>query len=660
MPQARARSLIRLAAVGLWLALSLALPAAASADPPARLPGQITDKAQALSDRAGVQTAIDKLYDSRKLRLWVVYVPDFAGQSAAAWAERTATLSALGDRDVLLAVATVDREYNVYSPGLPTEITDAEFENLQADAIEPALRQQNWGGAAVAAADGLDSAMGSGPSVSTLVVGGVIVVGGGGAYLYSRKKKRDQAKADIEAARDVDPLDKAALAVLPIDALDQRSKEVLVEMDNALRTSAEELDLARGEFGDDATRPFATAFDNAKNAVAQAFTIRQRLDDNIPETPVQQRDLLVDLIHGCGKADQELDARVAEFDGMRDLLIDAPQRLDALTQEIVGLSVRIPDSAATLAALVGEFPAPTLAPVRDNVTHAKERLEFADQNITAGRAAVALPAGQQGPAVATIRAAESAVGQARTLLDAVDHAADNIRNAIATLPAALAEARKDIAAAAELAVHGGQALTDAKVAAEAALARAEVEQNSNPLGSFTEIAAADVELDKAIDSATAEKDRVDRLAQQLDQAINTATAQVSSASDFISTRRGAVEADARTRLSEAQRYLDEARGLRESDPSQALSRAKAAADLGARAAAAAQSDVRKWEQRSTPSQFGGSSGAVLGGILLDSVLRGGFSSGSRGSRWGSGGGGGSPGSFGGAGSSRRIGGGGRF
>ncbi|MBC6449518.1 TPM domain-containing protein [Actinokineospora xionganensis] len=631
----------------------ICLPGTASADPPSRLPNQITDTARALDggDRSEVQAAIDKLYDSRKLRLWVVYVPDFDGQAAASWAQRTATLSALGDRDVILAVATVDREYNLFSAGLPQEISDTEFENLLVNDIEPALRKQDWAGAAVAAASGLDSAAGGSTGGRDLLIGGAAIAAGlGGVYVYTRHRKRSRVKAGIEAARDIDPVDTAALSALPVEALDQRSKDLLVELDNALRASAEELELARGEFGADQTRPFAEAFDTAKAALAKAFTIRQRLDDNVPETPQQQRDLLLDLISGCGKADQELDAQVAEFDGMRDLLINAPQRLDALTQEMVTLSSRLPASSATLERLVGEFPAPTLAPVRDNVTHAKERLEFADRNITEGRSFVARPAGEQGPAVATIRAAEGAISQARTLLDAVDSASDNIRHAIATLPAALEEARADIAAADALTAHGGNDLASARAAASEALARAEAARGDNPLGSFTEIAAADVELDKAIAAAASEKQRVERLRQQLDQAMTAASAQVSAAGDFISTRRGAVEAEARTRLSEAQRHLDEATRLRESDPSTALQHAQTAADLGARAARAAEADVREWERRNTPqSPFGGTSGAILGGILLNSVLRG-----------GGGGGGYSPGSFGGSSSSRRIGGGGRF
>ncbi|CRK55927.1 hypothetical protein [Alloactinosynnema sp. L-07] len=642
------------------LALFVLVAGPAMADPPERLRDQVTDNSGALdaAGRDAVTAAVDKLYDSRKLRLWVVFVADFTGEEGPRWAEDTATLSSLGDRDVLLAVATVDRSYGLYSAGLPQEITDNEFTELRVDSIEPALRDQDWAGAVVAAANGLDGAMApSTVSARPLLIGGaVVLVGGGGVYFYTRKRRRDRAEASIAAAREIDPNDTAALAALPIDALDARSREVLVEMDNALRTSAEELDLARGEFGDAQTQPFTTAFTTAKQALAHAFTLRQRLDDNIPETPAEQRDLLVELISSCGKADRELDARVAEFDGMRDLLIDAPQRLDTLTQEMVALTTRLPESEATLARLVAEFPAPVLAPIRDNVTQARQRLAFADQNITAGREATARPAGEQGAVVAAIRAAEGAVGQSRTLLDAVDHGADNIRTAIAGLPAAIEDTRADLAAARDLAAHGGELLASAMEAAEAALASAEATKDTNPLGAYTDLAAADVELDKAVSTAATAKDRTDRLRQQVDQTLATARAQLSAATDYIATRRGAVEAEARTRLSEAQRHLAEAEQA--TDLAVALQHAQTAAGLAARASSAAESDVRDWESRQNQSGFGGNTGAVLGGILLDSVLRGGFGSGSRGGRWGGGGSG--PGSFGGAGSSRRIGGGGRF
>lgn len=657
------------AAVALLALLTLVFsPGTAGAENPFRLPTQITDTAGALDSgqRSDVQNALDTLYEEHQVQLWVVFVPNFDNLDGRTWAERTAQISGLGNRDALLAVATVDHAYYIDVPQSMSEVTDAEIASIDADAVEPALREEDWAGAAIAAAGGLGDAMtppgGSGLGRVLLIGGGVVVVGVGGLYLYSRKKKADHVKAAAEAAKDIEPNDTAALATLPTPALDARAKDVLIETDNAVRTSGEELDLARGEFGDEATAPFTAAFEQARVALASAFTLRQRLDDDIPETPEQRRDMLIQIISTCGKADQQLNARVAEFDGMRDLLLGAPDRLDSLTRQMVELTVRVPKSEATLTALRTEFPAPALASVEQNITLARQQLAFAEQNITAGRDATALPAGKQGPAVGAIRAAEAALGQATALLDAIDRAATDIRNAITTLPAAMDDVAQGIAAAGPLAQQGGERLSKARAAAEAALENAKTAKESDPLGSFTRIVEADAELDAVLAEAQEARQQAERARQRLDQDLTAAKSQVAAAADFITTRRGAVGAEARTRLSEAQRNLQAAEDLASTDPSQALQHAKAASDLGAQALYTAQNDVVQWESSRRPpssgSGGGNATGAVLGGILIDSILRGGFGGGGN---WGSRGGFGGdpghrgPGSFGGPSSSGRIG-----
>lgn len=644
----------------------LGLPATAAADAPSRLPSQITDPNGVLdgSERADVQAALDSLFDEHQVQLWVVYVDSFDGVDADAWAGRTEQLSSLGNGTALLAVATGDRAYSFSVPSGISGVSASEVEDIERNAIVPALRQEDWAGAAVSAAGGLSDAMsstGSGSGVKYLVIGGAVVVVAGGAVLYTRRRKSTAGRGRSGNA-EIDWTDPAAVATLPIAALDARAKEVLVETDNAIRTSEEELNLARGEFGDAATAPFTAAYESAKSTLASAFTIRQRLDDDIPETPDQQRDMLVELIATCSRADRELNDRVTEFDGMRDLLIDAPARLDALTQRTVEMTVRIPDSEKTLVSLRSEFPAPALASVDGNIALAREQLAYADQNITAGREAASRPAGKQGPAVVAIRAAEGALDQVRELLDGIDHAAENIRTAMATLPAAIEDARKDITDADALATHGGADLAAAKAAAQAALAKAEATRDSDPLGAFTELAKADAALDEVIATATEAKATAERTAQRLTQDITAAQAQITAATDFIATRRGAVGAEARTRLSEAQRHLDGARQLAQSDPSQALQHAKAAGDLSGRALRLAQSDVQQWEASWRPQQQQSSmNGAILGGILIDSMMRGGMSGGwgNRGGGYRSGGGRG-PGSFGGPSSSGRISRSGRF
>ena len=134
---------------------------------------------------------------------------------------------------------------------------------------------------------------------------------------------------------------------------------------------------------------------------------------------------------------------------------------------------------------------------------------------------------------------------------------------------------------------------------------------------------------------------------------------------FIGTRRGAVQSTARTRLAEAQRLLQSATDAAATDAPVATATARRAGSLADQALMAAQTDVVDWQSQQRHPGGSSTAGAVLGGILVDSFLRGtvagrggGFGGGGFGGGFGSGGR--SPGSFGGSGSSGRIGTGGRF
>jgi len=91
-------------------------------------------------------------------------------------------------------------------------------------------------------------------------------------WLWTRRRRRKRREAEFAAARRVDPADPNALAAVPIEALDDLSKSIVVDVDNAVRTSDNELGLAVDEFGPEQTAPFNEAVANAKTTLAQAST----------------------------------------------------------------------------------------------------------------------------------------------------------------------------------------------------------------------------------------------------------------------------------------------------------------------------------------------------------------------------------------------------
>jgi TPM domain len=653
------------------LVVAVLMAPTTAAKPPFRLPSFVTDDANALSgaEMDQVLQAVDKLYAERNTRLWVVFVDTFSGQNATTWAENTQRASDLGDFDALLAVATVDRAYAFLVPNSATELSSSQVTDLRRTSIEPALRDGDWAGAALAAANGLNKPADSGTGLSSLellVILAVIALAALLLWWWSRRRRRKRREAEFAAARRVDPTDPQALATVSLDALDDLSKSMVVEVDNAVRTSTNELTLAVEEFGERRTEPFTRAVNDAMATLDQAFNVRQQLDDAIPETPAQRRDLLTRVVVAAAKADRELEAQAESFSKLRDLVINAPARLDTLTQQLVDITAQINPSEQKLAALYSEFDAGALASVAENVDTAKERLAFADHNITRGRAlARRATAGQQTELVECVLAGESALGQARSLLGAVDSAGSDIRQAAATMPAAIEDIQAGIKQAGALLAQGNVSqateLAAARDAAAAAVAAAQRTGSADPLGAFTQLTKADADLDRLLVAVEEQREAAERLTRALDEALFTARSRVRSVSDFIDTRRGSIGPEARTRLAEAVRHIGAAEAKRASDPSEAVAHANGAAMLAAQAQAAAKADVEH-AQRSYMGPRGGGGGnmgAVIGGILIGNMLggamRGGFGGG-----FGGGGGGFSPGSFGGSGGGGMLGGGGRF
>jgi hypothetical protein len=189
----------------------------------------------------------------------------------------------------------------------------------------------------------------------------------------------------------------------------------------------------------------------------------------------------------------------------------------------------------------------------------------------------------------------------------------------------------------------------------------------DPLAALRQLEEADAALDQALAGARDAQTQARRAAAALDQTVSTARSAIEAAADFISTRRGAVGPESRTRLAEAQRRLDAAVAAGAADPVAALREAQQATTLAQQALGLARADVDHWSGGpGSPGYggpgyggpgYGGRPGVDLGSLVLGGLLGGSLGGGSRG---GHGGGGFSGGSFGGSGSRGRHGGGGRF
>jgi hypothetical protein len=123
---------------------------------PMTLNQAVTDSAGALSSEqtAEVKSAVKSLQAARDVRLWVVYVDAF-NVPPGEWARKTLSLTNMGERDAILAVATKQRKYAFLVA--PAAANRQAVDDMRVNTIEPKLRDDDFAGAAVAAATGLQA-----------------------------------------------------------------------------------------------------------------------------------------------------------------------------------------------------------------------------------------------------------------------------------------------------------------------------------------------------------------------------------------------------------------------------------------------------------------------------------------------------------------------
>jgi uncharacterized membrane protein YgcG len=671
------------------IALVFGAPLAASAAEPVSFGASpIVDTVGALGNRtAEVEQAIDALYDKERIQLFVAYVDTFTNPSdAVAWTEDTANANGMGNNDYLLGVAIDGRTYYL-SAAPDSPLSDEQLSEIDANYIEPALRDGDWAGAAIGAATGLERAAGGGSLDGSTSGGGsgfvwfiliAIVVVGVVLFVVLRRRGKSPASGKQQSE---------GIGALSTAELKQRAGSALVRTDDAVKTSEEELGFAIASYGSEATSGFQQALADAKAQLSNGFTLQQKLDDSEPDTEEQQRSWYAQIIEHCEKANAVLDEQAEAFDALRALEKNAPQAVAATRKAAATEQARLDGVRAVLAKLATQYTDAALATIADNPQQAEDRLGFAAQAL--GEAEAALTAGNTSEAAVAIRAAEEAVDQAKLLLDAVDRLDHDLTEARASFSAAITDLQHDVAEAKALpaGADGSGRLAAVVASTEQVLADVTAKLTAdrvNPVEVVQRLEEANTQIDSVLGGVRDARAAEQRASAALSQTLLAARSQVSAAEDFITARRGAVGAEARTRLAEAGRLIVQAESIAGADPVQALAQAQRANQLGAEAIRLAQNDVGAFGGAGSGGGlgdlgglFGGGSGggsgsggnvmgAVLGGILINSVLGGGGGGSSRGSGGGSifggGGGGGrrSPGSFGGSGTRSRRGSGGRF
>ncbi|MBT1589604.1 TPM domain-containing protein, partial [Curtobacterium aurantiacum] len=558
----------------------LAPAATAHATAPVDLGGAyVLDEADALtaSQQARVEQAVQDLYSETQTQLFVVFVPSFTDPTDhTEWGRAVLEQNQIDTDGILLSVAVDERNYDVQQTN-ETAISASDVQNAVDDSLLPRLKQDDWSGAAVAFADGLTQAQA--PVDLTwlwilllvVVVGLIVVV----LVIRTRNKRRTAAATKAQEASLAD--------------LERTAGGALVTIDDELRTAEQEVGFASAQFGPDAAKPFADAVQAAQREVRKAFTIRQQLDDEIPDSPQQRAEWANQIIVICERAHAAIEEQTEAFDQLRSLEDGIEDAAASLAQAVAAAPASVGAAAAALDRVRARYTGRTLATVADNVDQAHQVLAFATERSNAATASIA--AGDKGEAVVAVRDAQHALAQVQQLTDGALAAEQSFDEATARAEAMRIDIEGDVAAARSLR-SGGPDLAAAVTRAEAVLRQGL--DPKDPVAAVDALTRANTEIDRAIAVARGAEEQRQRATQALDAALRDARNRISQARDYVSLHRGGIGPTARTRLSEAQRAYDDAVELAPSNPGQALNAARAAEQYAAAAMDAANDDLGGW------------------------------------------------------------------
>lgn len=396
--------------------------------------------------------------------------------------------------------------------------------------------------------DGAELLRGGAVAITTLVVLVTVLVIGGFVVLFRRRGDRG-IRASGPAG---------------IEALTTRAGVLLVRLDDQLREADEELGFAIAQFGPDRARAFGATLSRARADVAEAFRLKQRLDDAYPDSDRERREWTNQIIVLCERAQTELATQDATFAALRRDEVNASTTLGELRSGIAATQARLESARATLAALGEDYATEQLTAVAGNPDAAATALTEA--TAIAEAAAPAISATGVNSVADDLHAAAQAVHRADRLLDDVDAMAQELRAASDALATRRAAARTDLTEAkaqrdAAPDPESARAVIEAIAGVEAVLRS---ERARDPIAALDELGRATDALDLALASARNQTQRLAHARAAYEGTLVLANSQIAAARAVI----GGASVTARTRLAEAERQLALAQAA--TDPVEAL------------------------------------------------------------------------------------------
>ena len=640
----------------------------ARADSPVTITSTVTDPHSFLSD-SQAKSASQSLsaLKSGGLDAYVVLVTDFSDQAPVKWCEAAGTKSGLSNSSLVLVIATEQRVAatcgNTDQKGIADSAVVSAFaaaktelgkaNPLDADTVVSAIQ---------AYSSSLKASQSSGsksttPTKTRAAKSSSTSTSGGSTFLFgsiilfffftvlillpiilitaivrSQRKTRKTVVGTQEQQRVQSTLDLARM---------------LLDADDVVRASEDEIEFARAQFGPDAVASFSSAIDNARALVSRGFALQRGNEDG--SNPVSTQEMN-DFINRLNAAMNQLVQERQSFTERRNKEANIGEQVSDLLDSIAQTRNQISQAEMDLQTLKLAYSAEAIASLIGRPDQARALLDQAETS--AKEALAAQQSGQN--AYETLEVARRALALARHQLESITQAPDQLARSSELLTAAIGSITSDISDVTRLKADpvAFKPLVDS---AQAAISGGHTAQNGqgDPLAALESLRLAEAALDEALAPLRSAEERAQRAQSGIDALLSQADSEVARANQHITSHGSLVGFDARSQLSFARSALQNAHSFHnQGNDESAAAQARTAITY---AQAAITAPLTTPQQSSGSRIADGLTGALVWSVLDSILSSGGSHRRSWGSDWGgsSWGGGGSSnsGSFGGFGGS---------
>lgn len=323
----------------------------------------------------------------------------------------------------------------------------------------------------------------------------------------------------------------------------------LVAADERVRLAVDDLGFAEAELGSDATTPLRETLVEVRTHLNDAFRLHRLNHDPMPGSVDEVRARNLRIVQLCEWAEEALDRQTSALADRSRRVRRTPEVVAAVRADLERLRARIPNARDTVDRLAARYAREALARVDGNPAEADRLIGFAEHSVAV--AEVRHAAGHREQASVALEASTASVQRAASLLDAVETFEVEALRAESMLVALVEECRRDLAAALE--VPRSRRVADVVGELQAALAAIpQAGVNTDPFAHLSRLREARATLVAAIAAAREREADLIPLVDHVHRAIRDADRQLDVARDAIAAHPGWISPEALTRLAESE------------------------------------------------------------------------------------------------------------